>query len=105
MISFGAIDLSEFLGQNDDVSKVLVMIFGKIVNPTSKQSNDPRGGMRRHFSFHSGTTSSRRFSDPFGGLFTLYYGQFDSLSIFEPHFGERLKNPIFVEGIDAFCHV
>jgi len=81
------------------------MIFGKIVNPTFKQSNDPIGGMRRHFSFQSRTTISRRFNDPFGGLFTLYYGQFDSLSILKPHFGERFKNPIFVEGIDAFCHV
>jgi len=81
------------------------MIFGKIVNPTFKQSNDPIGGMRRHFSFQSRTTISRRSNDPFGGLFTLYYGQFDSLSILKPHFGERFKNPIFVEGIDAFCHV
>jgi len=81
------------------------MIFGKIVNPTFEQSNDPIGGMRRRLSFHSRTTSSRRFRYLFGGLFTLYYGQFDSLSIFEPHFGERLKDPIFIEGIDAFCHV
>ncbi|MBM2806324.1 MAG: hypothetical protein HW419_4217 [Deltaproteobacteria bacterium] len=81
------------------------MIFGKIMDPAFKQSNDPIGGMRRHFSFYNRTTISRRFSDPFGGLFILYYGQFDSLSIFKPHFGERLKNPIFVESIDAFCHV
>ena len=85
--------------------KVLVVIFGEVVNPTLKQADDSIGGM-------SGITNStrcraalgRRFSEPLGRLLILYHGQLNSLSVFKSHFGERLKHSVFVEGFDAFCH-
>jgi hypothetical protein len=81
------------------------MIFGKIVNPTSKQSDDPISGTRRYFCTSRGrATINSRFSDPFGQFFTFYDGQFNPLFIFKSHFGERFKNSVFVKSFDGFCH-
>jgi hypothetical protein len=86
--------------------QVLVMIFGKIVNPTSKESDDPISGTRRYVRTSRGrATISGRFSDPFGRFFTFYNGQFNPLFISKSHFGERLKNSVFVKSLDGFCHV
>lgn len=86
--------------------KVLVVIFGEVVQPTLKQADNSIGGM-------SGSTCStrcraaafgRRFTKSLGRLHSLYHGQLNFLSVFKLHFGERLKNSVFVEGFDAFCH-
>ena len=81
------------------------MIFGKIVDPAPKQSDDPIGGMRCDFPLQSRTGFSGRLLGPFRRLAAFDYGQLDSLSIFKPHFAERLKDAIFVESFYAFCHL
>ena len=85
--------------------EVIVMIFGKIVDPAPKQSDDPIGGMRVYFPLQSRTGFSGRLRGPFRRLATFDYGQLNSLSIFKPHFTERLKDAIFVESFHAFCHL
>ena len=83
----------------------LVMIFGKAMNPAFKQCDNLVGGMRCHFfPTRSRTAVSSRFRDPFGRLPTFYHGQLNPLSISKSNFGERLKNPVFVEGFDGVCH-
>jgi len=80
------------------------MIFGKIVKPAFKQSNDPISGMRPHSYPTTKTTAGSRFCRRFGPLLLLYHGQLNPLSIFKLNFCERFKNPILVEGFDGFCH-
>ena len=93
-------------GLNSLWINVLVMIFGEIVNPAFKQCDDPIGGVKRYYCpTRSRTAVSSRFSDPFGRLLTLHHGQLNSLSIFKSNFGERLKNPVFVESFDGVRHV
>ncbi len=85
--------------------KVLVVIFREIVEAASKQADDPVGGMRRYFSsIYNWTAARSRSSDFFRRLLTLQHCQSNSLSIFEPDLGERLKNPVFVKSFDRFCH-
>lgn len=61
--------------------------------------------MERYFyPTRSRAAVSSRFGDPFGRLLTLYHGQLNSLSIFKSNFGERFKNPVFVESFDGFYH-
>ena len=81
------------------------MILGKIVNPTSKQSDDTISRARCYFcvSFPRATTVSR-FSDPLGRLLALYDGQLNCLSILKPNFAERFENAAFVESFDGLCH-
>lgn len=81
------------------------MIFGKIVNRTSKQSDDPISGTRCYLytSFLRATTVTR-FSDPFGRLLTLNHSQLNSLPVLKTNFGERLKNSVFVESFDGLYH-
>ena len=85
--------------------QVLVMIRGEIVNPASKQSDDPISGTRCYFcSSRRRATINSRFSDPFGHFFTFHEGQLNRLFIFKSHFGERLKHSVFVKSFDGFCH-
>jgi hypothetical protein len=85
--------------------KVLVVIFGEVVKPTLKQANDSISGMScNDYSTRFRAALGRRFSEPPGRLLTLDHGQLNSLSVFEPHFAERPKHSVFVEGFDAFCH-
>lgn len=85
--------------------EVLVVIFGEVVKPALKHTDDSISGM-------SGNTCStrcraalgRRFSELLGRLLTLYQGQLNSLSVFKLNFGERLKHSVFIEGFYAFCH-
>jgi len=86
--------------------EVEVVICGQIMSPAFEQSDDPVGWVRRYFSaVHNRTAASRRFSDPFGRLLTLYHGELNSLFVFKTDFGERFKNPVFIEGFDGFRHV
>jgi hypothetical protein len=81
------------------------MIFGKIVHPTSKQSNDPIGRARCYF--HSSclrATIVGRFRDPFGRLLALYDGQLNSLFVLKSNFAERFKDAVLVKSFDGFCH-
>jgi hypothetical protein len=85
--------------------QVLVMILGKIVNPTSKQSDDPIGRARCYlYATFLRATTVTRFSDPFGRLLALYNGQLNSLSVLKSNFAERFKNAVFVESFDGLCH-
>ena len=84
--------------------KVLVMIFGKIVNPAFKEPNDSIGGMARHSSSARRTEVSSRFRRQFGPFLTLYHGQLNFLSILKSNFREWFKDPVLVEGFDGFCH-
>jgi len=85
--------------------EVRVVIFGQIMSPAFEQANDPIGWMRKDFSpARNRMAVSERAGDSFGRFLTPYHGQPNSLSIFEPDLGERLKNPVFVEGFDGFCH-
>lgn len=85
--------------------EVGVVICGEIMSPAFEQSDDPIGWMRRYFSpIHNWTAARSRSSDPFRRLLALYHGQLNSLSFFKPNFGERLKNAVFIEGFDRFCH-
>jgi hypothetical protein len=85
--------------------QVLIMVFGKIVNPTSKQSDNLIARARCYFytsSFRASILS--RSSDPVGRLLALYDGQLDSLSVLKSDFAERFKNTVFVKSIDGLCH-
>jgi hypothetical protein len=85
--------------------KVHVVIFGEVMKPTLKQADDSVGRMSgNNYSTRCRAALGRRFSESLGRLLTLYHGQFNSLSVFKSHFGERLKHSVFVEGFDAFCH-
>ena len=81
------------------------MTSGKIMDATLKQRHDPISRMSSNtYSVGRRAVLGRRFMKPLGRLLTLYHGQFNSLSVFKSHFGERLKHSVFVEGFDAFCH-
>jgi len=86
--------------------KVLVVIFGEVVKATLKQADNLIGGMSGStYSTRCGAAAlGRRFTKSLGRLHTLYHGQLNFLSVFKSDFGERLKNSVFVEGFDAFCH-
>lgn len=85
--------------------QVLVMIFGKIVNPTSKQSDDAINGARCYLYTSSlRTTIVSRFSDPFGRLLAFYDGQLNSLSVLKSNFAERLKDAVFVKSFNGLRH-
>lgn len=85
--------------------EVGVVICGQIMSPAFEQSDDPIGWMRRYFSpIHHWTAACRRFSDPLGRLLTRYHGELNSLFVIKSNLGERLKNAVFIEGFDGFCH-
>lgn len=85
--------------------EVGVVICGQIMSPAFEQSDDPVGRVRRYFSpVHHWTAACRRFSDPLGRLLTRYHGELNSLFVFKSNLGERLKNAVFIEGFDGFCH-
>ena len=85
--------------------EVRVVIFGQIMSPAFEQSNDLIGWMRADFSStRNWMAVSGRSGNPFGRFLTPYHGQPNSLSIFEPDLGERLKNSVFVKSFDGFCH-
>ena len=76
--------------------KVVIVIFGEVVKPTLKQADDSIGGMSGNTcSTRSRAAFGRRFSERLRGLLALYHGQLNSLSVFEPYFGERLKTPFW----------
>jgi hypothetical protein len=81
------------------------MIFGKIVNPTSKQSDDAISGTRCYLCTSSlRATIVSRFSDSFGRLLAFYDGQLNSLSVLKSNFAERLKDAVFVKSVDGLGH-
>lgn len=86
--------------------EVGVVICGQIMSPAFEQSDDPIGWMRRNFSpIHNWTAARSRSSDPFRRVLALHHGQSYPLFVFKTNFGERLKNAVFVESFDGFCHV
>jgi hypothetical protein len=86
--------------------EVGVVICGQVMSPAFEQSDDPIGWMRRYFSpIHNRTLARSRSNDPFRRVLARHHGQLDSLFVFKTNFGERLKNAVFIEGFDGFCHV
>lgn len=85
--------------------EVGVVICGQIMSPAFEQSDDPIGWMRRYFfPIHNWTAARSRSSDPFRRVLAFHHGQSYPLSVSKSNFGERLKNPVFIEGFDGFCH-
>jgi hypothetical protein len=80
------------------------MIFGNIVNSTSKQSDNPIGRARAYFYTSLRATIVTQFSAPFGRFLALDHGQLNSLPVLETNFAERLKDAVFVKSFDGFCH-
>jgi len=83
--------------------EVPVVVFGEIVNPAFKQSNDSVGRMRCRFDPTCRRATSR-FSGWFVPFLTLSHSEFNPLPVFESDFRERLEDPVFVQGFDRFRH-
>jgi hypothetical protein len=85
--------------------EVRVMLFREIVESAFKQSDDSIGGMRRYLYPTACRTAARsRFRSPLGRLLSLNHSQVNSLPVLKTNFAERLKNSVFVESFDGFCH-
>ena len=85
--------------------KVLVVIFREIVEAAFKQCDDPVGGMRRYFfPPRDLMLTTTRFCNPLRRCLALDHSQLNFLPVLKANFGERFKNPVFVESFDGLCH-
>jgi hypothetical protein len=86
--------------------EVSVVIFGNVVNPTLKQSDDATRGMRGDIeSFRSLPTQDRLLPAPYCRFVALEHPQFNFLSFFEANFFEGFKNPVFKHCVNGFRHI
>jgi hypothetical protein len=81
--------------------EVSVVIFGEVMNPALKQSDDAMSGMRRDIDLSRCLpTLSRLFPHPSCRLAALDHRQLNFLSFFEANFFEGFENPVFKECVD-----
>lgn len=86
--------------------EVSVVIFGKVVNPALKQSDDATRGMRGDIeSLRSLPTQDRLLPAPYCRFVALEHRQFNFLSFFEANVFEGFKNPVFKHCVNGFRHL
>ena len=85
--------------------EVLVMVFGEIMSPAFKQSNNSQGGIGVYI-HPTRTAAALRdwLCNAFWQFVVLDHCQLNSLSILQTNLGKWFKNPVFVECMDRFCH-
>jgi len=86
--------------------EVSVVIFGKVVNPALKQSDDATRGMRGDIeSLRRLPTPDRLLPAPYCRFVALEHRQFNFLSFFEANFFQGFKNPVFKHCVNGFRHL
>ena len=86
--------------------EVSVVIFGKVVNPALKQSDDATRGMRGDIeSMRCLPTQDRLLPAPYCRFVALEHRQFNFLSFFEANFFQGFKNPVFKHCVNGFRHL
>ena len=86
--------------------EVSVVIFGKVVNPALKQSDDATRGMRGDIeSLRRLPTQDRLLPAPYCRFVALEHRQFNFLSFFEANFFQGFKNPVFKHCVNGFRHL
>jgi hypothetical protein len=81
--------------------EVSVVIFGEVMNPALKQSDNAMSGVRRDIDLSRCLqTLGRLFPHPSCRLAALDHRQLNFLSFFEANFFEGFENPVFKECVD-----